>query len=129
MFRKVVWLIALLVVAALGRFALEQVAGSMLRTADVLVASGDYDGARERLDRIDGWFSWTDAGKGVAGVRAELSAKIAEEQRRAEAEREQRELERAQAASAASSGSEGGSGSGGVYLGLNRAEPLRQKKR
>lgn len=129
MFRKVVWVIALLAVAAVGRFALEQAASSMLRTATVLVENGDYDGARQRLDRLDGWLAWTDAGKSSPALRAEMSSKIAAERRRAEAERQQRELERAQAASADSaSGAAASGGGGGVYHGLNRAEPLRRKR-
>ncbi len=128
MLRKVVWIIVVLAVAAVGRWGLEQVASSTLRTASVLISNGDYDGARQRLDRIDGWFAWTEAGKASPDLRATMDARIAAEQRREEAERRQRDLERTQAA--ASSGSprgQGGSG-GGVYHGLNRAEPLRRKK-
>lgn len=128
MFRKVAWLIALLAIAALGRFGLEQVAGSVLHTAAVLVETGDYDGARHQLDRLDGWLAWTDAAKKAPELRLKMDAKMAEERRRVEAERQQRELERAQEASTAQSGSQGDRGSG-VYMPLNRAESLRRKKR
>ena len=136
MLKKVIWLFVILVAAVVVRFGLESLSGGMLREARNMVESRRYDQAEQRLDRIDGWFSWTDAGKMTAQLRQEIQQRIADERRQEEAERQRQEFEDAQAAWRAEQppdnsqgGGEGGGRGDGVYHGLNRAEKLRQQNR
>jgi hypothetical protein len=135
MLKKVIWVIVILMAAVVVGFGLESVAGGMLKEARHMAESGRYEQAEERLDQIDGWFGWTDAGKMTAQMREDMQQRIAEEKRREEAERQRQEYEEAQAAWQApppdnvQGGGEGGGRGDGVYHGLNRAEKIRQQNR
>jgi hypothetical protein len=135
MLQKIFWLVALLVVALVVHAGLQRVAAGMLEDAGARVERRDYDGARQKLDSLERWLGWTDAGDGASELRQAIRARIAEEESREEEARERQEFERfttewrtMDPIEGPESGDGDGGRSDGVYHGLNRAESLRQKQ-